>query len=467
MAQHVDFLFGEYAETTPLNHRFLDITGSTVLGGFRLHKGSDDFTINLIRGGYDQSIAITPSGAKIIEDEDLYDVVGVQPNQLNEGNPRVDSVYLIYQHGRKDATASYAVIPGTGGSDEPAPNPNPKTHLLLGYVDVPPMGAVLKQEHLRSVETGFAHLEVANYSIFKGGATFKDEVVFEQNVRFMGDTIGNEDPNSSFVEKLTYPIEAEPGQQEFTLPTPYTPKRNTLFIYKDGVLQEPHLYNENSPTTFRFHDPLDGGESIWFYWFRNISFYQHTDHDHDEYYYRKNEVNSRLFHYYQDYFGGEGGRTIKHFLGIDPEDYVVMMPVPLQKNADVGTITVEKTSTEIIVYNEGTYRGLFDLTYYVKQGHQYTPNDEDMGMVDVEATNRDDDTYTYQKVNYKRPRDGTLYLQTVLTHKDARGYYRRMRFDFYNSQGTNVIQTVTYALDYDDQGLIYYKTRITSGPPVA
>lgn len=461
MTQNIDIKFKERAESRPLNRRFRDITGPTVLSGFRFQVGSEDFSVDLIRGGHTSSVAIHPSGVRVEETEDVNDAVRIEPNDLNEGNPRVDSIYMVYQYGSADAEVSYTVVPGTGGSTVPSSNPNPNTHLLLGYVDVPPMGEVIDSRHFRPVETGIHTLEVANSATFKGTATFRNEVVFERPVRFLDGTIGAEDPHSSFVERLTYPIIAEPGQQEFKVPTRYTPKTNTLFVFKDFVPQTPDQYHEKDSTTFRFHDPLDGGEKIWFYWYRNISFYRPEAHNHDTLYYRKNEVNNRMMHHAEDYFAGMDGRRITHYLGTT--NYTVIPPVPTDKTADIGEISVEKRENEIFVYNTGTFRGKFDITYYVKQAYQYTPNDEDIGFFDIVSKDLDTDTYTYRVVEYKR-HDGTLYLSTHLENYDARGYYRRMRLDFYNSEGTKVIKTQRYALDYNSKGMLFSRLLIPPQP---
>jgi hypothetical protein len=457
LAQHIDIEFRERATSTPLNKRFRDITGPTVLSGFRLALGSVDFSISLVRGSFTSSIAITPSGARVEEDSDLLDILQIQPNDLNEGNPRVDSIYMVYQFGSEDSAATYTVIPGTGGSDIPASNPNPNTHLLLGYVYVPPLGAAPQVSDLESVEMGIHTLEVANSARFHGEATFEDEVVFESPVRFLNGTTGAEDPNSSFIERLSYPIIANPGQQEFKLPSAYTPKTNSLLVYKDWQIQPPSEYDENSPTTFKFHDHLNGGEKIWALWFRNISFYTPEEHDHDNLYYRKSEINNRSLHHVEDYFAGPNGRVINHYLGTT--NYVVIPPVPTDKAADVGEISVEKRQNEIIVYNTGTYRGKFDLAFYLKQSYQYVPNNEDIGFFDIVSMDLDETTYTYRRVEYKRT-NGTLYLVTTLENFDARGYYRRMRLDFYNTKGNEIIETRRYALDYDASGLLYSRILI-------
>lgn len=458
MTQYIDIQYREKATSTAINKRFRDITGPSVLSGFRLGLGSEPFSVSLLKSSYISSVAITPSGARIEEDQDLPDAVYIEPNDLNEGNPRIDSIYLVYQFGSEDAVASYTVVTGIGGNPAPSPNPNQNTHLLLGYVNVPPMGVAPTLADLTPVPIGLHTLEVANSATFKGPATFKDEVVFERPVRFLDGTVGAEDPNSSFREQLTYPITATPGQQEFIVPSPgYSPKQNVLQVFVDWLPQPPSMYDENSPTTFKFHDPLNGGEKVWFTWFRNIALYTPEEHDHDELYFRKNEVNNRSLIHSEDYFGGPDGRVISHYLGTT--NYVVLNPTTTEKATDIGEITVEKRANEIVVYNSGTYRGKFDIAYYMKQSYQYTPNSEDIGFFDIVSSDWDEAAKVYKVVKYKRS-NGTVYVQTTLDNFDARGYYRRMKLDFYNTTGTAVIQTRWYALDYDIKGLLYSKVLI-------
>jgi hypothetical protein len=459
MAQYIDIEFRERATSTPLNKRFRDITGPTVLSGFRLALGSENFSISLTKGNYSTSVAITPSGARVEEDMDVLDAVMIEPNDLNVGNPRVDSIYMVYQFGSEGVPASYVVVPGTGGSTEPSTNPNPNTYLLLGYVNVPPTGAAPQATDLTSVDVGLNTLEVVNSSTFHGPSTFKDAVIFERPVQFLDGTTGAEDPNASFFEQLSYPILAAPGQQSFTVPKPYIPNTNSIRVYKDWIVQPPSEYTEDSTTTIKFFDPLNGGEKIWFTWARNISLYTPADHNHDTLYYRKNQINNMMLHSTSDFFAGTDGRVIYHYLGTT--DYIIIPPVPTDHASDVGEITVDKNADTIVVYNTGTYRGQFDLSYYLKTSYQYVPNDEDIGMFNITALDLDSATMTWKTVNYKRS-DGTLYLQTLLQNFDARGYYRRLIINFYNTSGTDIVDTKVYALDYDTNGLLYQRTLIPS-----
>lgn len=460
MTQNIDIAFRERATSTSLNKRFRDITGPAVLSGYRLALGSENFSVSLIRAPYSSSVAITPSGARIEETEDVLDATMVQPNDLNSGSPRVDSIYLSYQFGTENAVATYVVVPGTGGSNLPASNPNPQNFLLLGYVNVPPLGAPPQASDLTSVKIGINTLEVANSATFHGIATFEEAVVFNKPVTFLDGTQGVLDPNTSFFDELPYPIVAAPGQQQFSLPSTYEPNTHTLEVFKDWTPQPPNVYQQDSNTTFKFFDPCNGGEKIWARWARNVALYTPAAHNHDSLYYRKNEINSMMPHYTTDFFAGMDGRVIYHYLGTT--NYVVTPPVPTDKESDVGNISIEKTADTIIVYNTGTARSQFDLTWYMEQAYQYTPNDEDFGFYNVLNANWDPNAGTYLQVSYKRPADNSLYLQTLLSNYDARGYYRRLTLNYYNSDGSAITQTETYALDYDTNGLIYQKTLLPS-----
>jgi hypothetical protein len=140
---------------------------------------------------------------------------------------------------------------------------------------------------------------------------------------------------------------------------------------------------------------------------------------------------------------------------------VITSIVPTDKAADVGDLSVEKQADQMIVYNTGTYRGKFDISFYMKHSYQYTPNDEDLGFFNIVASNLDTVTFTWRQVDYKRS-DGTLYLSTLLDNFDARGYYRRLTINWYNTGGTDIIDTKVYALDYDSNGLLYQRILLPS-----
>lgn len=456
MAQIIDIKYQEKAQSKPLNKRFVDITGPSVLNGFRIQKGTTDFTIGFLRGGYNSSVAITPSGARVEETTDLLDRVTVNPNMAVSGSPRVDSVFLKYVYGTTTAEAEYVVV--EGGS-VPPPNPNVNTHLLLGYVYVHPNAQPIRNGDIISVPYGFNRLEVAGQSFFHGTAEFDGKVVFKGEVDFLGGGgSGGGTGSPSFVEHLPIPFVASSGQTEFTLPSPYTMGTQTLFVYVNGELAPPSTWQEVSNTKFRFYEPFKGGEKIGAFWYKSISLYTPASHNHDDLYYRKYEIAQRAVRYATDFFAGSNGRSISHFLG--DLNYHVISVIPVEKTNNVGEISVEKRDMEIIVYNSGSYRGKFDLSYIVKAPYGDTTEVNSQSEIYTsDSTNYDSAGNVYGVVDHKR-KNGTMAMKTTLTTPNAKGQYTRLRQDIYNTSGTQVLETKTWVLVYDESGHVKTKSRI-------
>lgn len=372
MTQNIAIQFRSRARSGPLNQRFLDVTGPCVLMGYRLQKGTTNFTINLIKDGFLTSAAVTPSGARIEETEDLIDVITITPNS-HASIPRKDSIYLVYEYGTTEATATYAVVPGNQGSTTAAPIPNVMTHLLLGYVTVPAGNNPLILESVWSVPYGFSHLDVAGPSHLFGPSTFEADVTFKGNVIFEGGTTGGgggggggTTTQPSRFNRFANPVIATANQKRFYLPTgaTYTLGANALFVYVDWVLQPSGMYLEVDSTSFEFYQELSGGEEVFAYWVEDISLYQAAPHNHDDRYYTKSQTDSRAIRWVQDTFAGSTGRTINHTVG--STDFVILGITPTSWTTDVGDISVSKTANTIVVYNTGTYRGSFDLSYILK-----------------------------------------------------------------------------------------------------
>lgn len=456
MAQKIDIAYRDKAKSEPLNTRFRDITGPSVLRGFRLQLGSGNYTVTLSRAEYLSSVAIAPSGVKVEESTDLHDIVSVDPNTNTSGSPRIDSLYLVYQFGPNSGAATYVVIKG---SDVAAPNPNPNTHLLLGYITVRPNSYPLQSADLQSTPYGFSQLNVSGKSNFSGTATFEKGVTFKGPVTFMDGTSGGSGGGggggSAFIKRLPSPIISSAGQQTFTLPFEYSMNANALFVFVDGDQIDPSKYQEVSTKEFRFHDPLPAGKSVWVFAYSGINLYRAGEHNHDELYYRKWEIANKSVRYVTDYFNGSSGRTIKHYLG--HQNYVIMSITPVQKTADVGIISAERRDDEIIVYNTGTYKGKFDLTYMLETDYKYTPTGEQLGFYNIQASEEDKTSKVYKVVEQKR-KDGTLYMKSTLTSPNASGKYTRLIAEYYNTTGTAVVKTVTWALNYDSRGTITSKT---------
>jgi hypothetical protein len=361
VAQFIDLRYKSKVESDPLNKRFKDITGPCVLYGFRFQKGTAAFKVSLIKSGYDVSAAISPSGAKVEEDADLIDALTIDPNP-DPAVTRIDSIYMIYEYGTHTAVATYIVVPGNAGTGNAAPNPNPLTHTLLGYINVMPNSVDLKDpDSFNPLAYGLNQLEVSGPSFFHG------PVVFDKPVTFSDGTVGGGTPGgtgSARVVRLPVAMVATTGQKQVTLPQKYTVGSNAIFFFVDWVPQSPDVYFEVNNTTIEFHDAFKGGELLWAYWFQDLNLYTLPPHDHNDLYYQKSEIDQRRMRYFQDTMNGPTGRTLTHNLG--NQNYVIAAITPTSRTTDVGQISVERRDNDMIVYNSGGYRGSFDLTYFVK-----------------------------------------------------------------------------------------------------
>jgi hypothetical protein len=368
VTQTIDVRYRDKVESSPLNTRFSDITGPCVLAGFRFVKGPSAFTVNLSRDGFLNSIAITPSGARVMESTDLISAITVTANP-DAVNARKDGIYLLYIYGTNEAVATYVVVPGQQGTTTPNPNPNPLTYLLLGYINVPPNNVDLVfPECFAHIPYGFAKLDVSGPAHYHGPAVFDQPVIFNALVTFEnGSTDGGSGGGGgtpTALVRLPYPMIATIGQTSFTLPSAYTPATNSLFVFVDWVLQSPDMYLEQNATTFVFYDALKGGEAVYAFWFKNLTVYEVAPHNHDDRYYTKTQEDAKAVRYFQDNMAGPTGRTLTHNLGT--LNYVILGIVPTTRSLAVGDISVDKNINTIVVYNAGSYTGAFDLSYIVK-----------------------------------------------------------------------------------------------------
>lgn len=58
----------------------------------------------------------------------------------------------------------------------------------------------------------------------------------------------------------------------------------------------------------------------------------------------------------------------------------------------------------------------------------------------------------FTTVEYRRKKDNTLFMRSVLSQPDSSGNYQRDTWSIYNAAGTSVIETVTWTLAYDSAG---------------
>lgn len=87
------------------------------------------------------------------------------------------------------------------------------------------------------------------------------------------------------------------------------------------------------------------------------------------------------------------------------------------------------------------------------------PVAQDVESYNVYASNPDSsDTYTV--VQYKR-RDGTLYMQSVLSNPNSGGYYQTDTLTYYDATGTVQVAQEVWSLTYDSSGKIVSKVRVS------
>lgn len=461
MAQNIDFLFNERLTSAPLNKRFLDIVGPGILRGYRLAKGTSNFSISLLRDGAKDSCAITPSGAKVEEDTDLMNVLTIEANTATAGLPRIDGIYLVYQHGNRDATASYIVVKGDNNNTMPV-NPNPNTHLLLGWVQVFPNTTPLTNTGIFTQTKGFSRLEVAGDAAFHGNAAFDKPVTFKGPVTFESGAVGVSEAESArvFYDVLPSPFIAAPGQADFTLPSVYAVGKNALFVYVNGELLPMSRVIETSDTSFRLTNPLAGGESVFVMWYKQLTAFTPKTHDHNDIYYQKYEVTNRLVRTASDYFNGLNGRTIVHNLG--HRNYDVISVVPLEKTSTLGNVSVEIYDNDIRVFNDGSYRGRFTVSYQIRNALDYTPTPEHLGEYSVFSEDFDTLSQVFKTTKYKR-KDGTVYMTSRLSQPNADNRFTLATVEYNNSDATRVIRTEVWAFSYDKEGRVTAKVlqRIT------
>lgn len=452
MAQNIDFMFNEELRSREMNRRFLDLTGPSVLKGFRLEKGSTGFSITLGRNGQTHSVAVTPSGAKVEEDTDLVDVVTLEANTAGAGLPRIDGIYLVYQHGQREARATYRVVKGENNNTLPQ-NPNVNTHLLLGWVRLYPGLEPIAENEVNSVPAGFSRFEAAGSSVFHGPAEFDKPVVFKGPVTFQDGTEGGSGGGgstaSTYHDALPVAIVAAEGQADFALPSAYALGKNALFVYVDGLLVEKAKIVETSETTFRLTEPLRSGQKVNAYWYKSLATFTPQVHNHDERYYQKYEVANRSLRTVTDYFNGPIGRTVIH--NLNHKNYDVISVLPTEKTSSLGTVSVDIGTNDIKVYNDGSYRGKFTLSYQTRNALDYTPTPEHLGEYSVFSKDFDATSGVYKTLEYKR-KDGTLYAKSVLSEPTVQNRFGRVTTTYHNTGGTQVIRTEVWAVTYDADG---------------
>lgn len=133
-----------------LNERFGDFFGGSILSGFRLAKGTGNYTVSLVRENFLDSLAFTYDGVRIQETEDVIDALFVDPN--TSASVRYDVVYAAWTLTGEVTSFSYLLIKGVPGLPADIQK-NPKNRVALGYVRVR-QNATIAPTDLFSFETG-------------------------------------------------------------------------------------------------------------------------------------------------------------------------------------------------------------------------------------------------------------------------------------------------------------------------
>lgn len=417
-------------------------------------KGTSSFSLTLSRNGFNESVAFTPSGAKVAENTDLIDVLTLEANTASSGLPRIDNIYLVYQPGTSTALASYVIVKGENNNVQPQ-NPNIRTHLLLGSVQVFPNNEPIAANMITTVAPGFSKLEVAGTAFFHGEAEFDKPVVFKQAVTFMDGTSGGGGSTAStYYDVLPAPIITTEGQTDFTLPSSYSVGKNALFMFLDGLLIPNSNIIETSDTSFRLTNGTKGKQAVTGYWYKSLATFTPQSHNHDTDYYKKFEVANRLPKAVTDYFNGTNGRSIVHNLG--HQNYDVVSIIPIGKTFSIGSISVEKGDNDFKVYNQGAVGDKFVATYIVRNNLDYAPTPEHLGEYSVFSKDLNATAGTYTRLEYKR-KDGTIYMVSTMSNPNAQNRFTTVTTNYYNSDGSKVIRKEIWALAYDVEGRVISK----------
>lgn len=137
--------------TAPLlNERFADLVGGSILNGFRLAKGTGNYTVSLIRGNSNDSLAITYDGVRLLETSDVIDALVVDPN--TSASIRYDVVYAAWTLTGDVTSFNYLLIKGVPGLPVDVQK-TPTNRIALGYVRVR-QNAILAPDDLVSFDVG-------------------------------------------------------------------------------------------------------------------------------------------------------------------------------------------------------------------------------------------------------------------------------------------------------------------------
>lgn len=147
MTKRITLEYGALLKAADLNERFGDMFSTSILNGFRLHKGTSQFTLSVKRDNSKPSVLLTTDGIRIEDTADSIDVLSVTPNT----NPldRYDVVYMIYLNEMDQKTFYYVIVPGVPGQPP---------DYVTGQIMTVPIGHVRVRQNLALSESDVTSL---------------------------------------------------------------------------------------------------------------------------------------------------------------------------------------------------------------------------------------------------------------------------------------------------------------------
>lgn len=145
--KRISIEYGSLLKAEDLNERFSDFFSTSILNGFRLHKGTSQFTLSIKRDNSKPSVLLTTDGIRIEDTADSIDVLSVTPNT----NPldRYDVVYMIYLNETDQKKFYYVIIPGVPGQPP---------DYVTGLATTVPIGHVRVRQNLALSESDVSSL---------------------------------------------------------------------------------------------------------------------------------------------------------------------------------------------------------------------------------------------------------------------------------------------------------------------
>ena len=190
---NITHLYKGSLSSSAFNKRFADILGGSVLSGFYFGLGTRPNAISLLMGRDASSLLVTEAGVRIEEINDVINAVEVEPNNSAD-SVRTDAIYAVYEHGPGNTDVTYELLAGDAEGNPPS-EPDPVTHTLLGYIQVPTGGRELAIDAFFPVEKGLKLRDISNTPMFRKGLQSIENIVLTASP-----TKGNHVPNKAYLD---------------------------------------------------------------------------------------------------------------------------------------------------------------------------------------------------------------------------------------------------------------------------